>query len=73
MVQKIILHELTVALGMIRSQTLIFVQIRGTNLREVDLAFFFTLNQFSVERQWCRIGGQADHAGRLAVRYIQKS
>ena len=65
MVEQVLVHEITVALGVITVKAAILVQVIGAHLGEVNVAFLVPLDKLLVRANGSRAGGQAKNAIRL--------
>ena len=67
MVKQLFLHETTIALRMVGSKSLIFIQIYRPNPAEVNEPRPFTENKLTVQRNGSRTGGETYHTGGLCL------
>ena len=65
MIEQMLLHEIAVALLVLRIKTAIFVQIEGGHARKIELAFLETAHELSIQTLGRRTGGQTQHATGL--------
>ena len=64
-VEQVLVHEITVALGVIAVETTILVQVIAAHLGEVNVALLVPLDKLLVGANGSRAGGQAKNAIRL--------
>ena len=64
-VEQVLVHEITVALGVIAVETTILVQVIAAHLGEVNVALLVPLDKLLVGTNGSRAGGQAKNAIRL--------
>ena len=63
--EKVLVHEIVVALVVIRCQTAVFVQIEGRAAAEIHITFVIPFDQLIVNTDRRRTGRQTEHGIRL--------
>ena len=64
-IEQVLVHEITVALGVITVEAAILVQVIAAHLGEVNVALLVPLDKLLVRANGSRAGGQAKNAIRL--------
>ena len=67
MLEKRLVHELVIALRMIRWQPYVLVEIERGHPAEIEFFLAVHANEFAVQHQRRTAGGEAQHGIRLAL------
>ena len=65
MVKQVMVHKVTVALVVVRTEPLVFIQVDACNVREIKISVFIRLDQVLIRTDGRRSCRKAKHAVRL--------
>src|SRR6266536_1007934 len=68
--EEVLVHEVVIALGVIRGQPDVFVEVERRHAREVHLPRLMQPHQLLIEAEWRRSGRHAEHGVRLGVEHV---